>query len=76
MTQAHAQDFERKRKPGGTPLERQATYEGRGGGKGQEEADVDSSSEDEADGDERDEEGEEERVGVEDILERRRSALA
>lgn len=36
MTQAHAQDFERKRRPGGTPLERQATYEGRQRGKAEE----------------------------------------
>lgn len=76
MTQAHAQDFERKRRPGGTPLERQATYEGRHQGKSEEPEGVDSESEDDDDGEEngQDESGEEARVNVEDILERRRSA--
>ncbi|KAL9612717.1 MAG: hypothetical protein Q9167_002708 [Letrouitia subvulpina] len=75
MTQAHVQDFERKRRPGGTPLERQATYESREGDKRKDDVDPDSSSEDEVEGEERDEEGEEERIGIEDILERRRSAV-
>lgn len=72
MTEAHAQDFERKRRPGGTPLERQATYEGRQRGKAEEPEGVDSESEDET---ERDESNEEERLSVEDILDRRRSAV-
>ena len=75
MTQAHAQDFERKRRPGGTPLERQATYEGRHAGKAEEPEGVDSESEDEGEESERDDENEEARVSVEDILERRRSAV-
>ncbi|KAL8728703.1 MAG: hypothetical protein Q9181_005249 [Wetmoreana brouardii] len=75
MTQAHAQDFERKRRPGGTPLERQATYEGRHGGEAEEPEGVDSESEDDGEGSERDEENEEARLSVEDILERRRSAV-
>ncbi|KAL8749221.1 MAG: hypothetical protein Q9184_006895 [Pyrenodesmia sp. 2 TL-2023] len=72
MTEAHAQDFERKRRPGGTPLERQATYEGRQRRKVEEPEGADSESEDET---ERDESNEEERLSVEDILDRRRSAL-
>ncbi|KAL8709740.1 MAG: hypothetical protein Q9220_005526 [cf. Caloplaca sp. 1 TL-2023] len=83
VTQAHAQDFERRRRPGGTPLERQLTYEGRHHhhpGKAQEaEDDVDSESEDEdeegAGSGQEDEENEEARVRVDDILERRRSAI-
>lgn len=75
MTQAHAQDFERKRRPGGTPLERQATYEGRHRGKTEEPEGVDSESEDDGDDMERDESNEEERVSVDDILDRRRSAI-
>ncbi|KAL8688103.1 MAG: hypothetical protein Q9218_005904 [Villophora microphyllina] len=76
MNQAHAQDFERKRKPGGTPLERQATYEGRHASKAEEPVGVDSESEeDEGEGSEGDEENEEARVSVEDILDRRRSAV-
>ncbi|KAL8764683.1 MAG: hypothetical protein Q9194_006893 [Teloschistes cf. exilis] len=76
MTEAHAQDFERKRRPGGTPLERQATYEGRHAS--EEAAGVDSESDDDDEdgvGSDRDEETEEARVSVEDILERRRSAV-
>lgn len=76
MTEAHAQDFERKRRPGGTPLERQATYEGRHAN--EEPVGVDSESDDEDDdgeGTDHDEETEEARVSVEDILERRRSAV-
>ncbi|KAI4188231.1 MAG: hypothetical protein L6R41_002270 [Letrouitia leprolyta] len=76
MTQAHAQDFERKRRPGGTPLERQATYEGRH--KSEEPDAVDSESEDDDDEGEdngQDESAEEMRMNVEDILERRRSAV-
>ncbi|KAL8898259.1 MAG: hypothetical protein Q9207_006801 [Kuettlingeria erythrocarpa] len=73
MTQAHAQDFERKRRPGGTPLERQATYEDRHRGKTAEPEGVDSESED--DEAERDESHEEETLNVHDILERRRSAV-
>ena len=75
MTQAHAQDFERKRRPGGTPLERQATYEGRHAGKTQEPAGVDSESEDDDNGSDRDAESEEARLSVHDILQRRRSAV-
>ncbi|KAL8705712.1 MAG: hypothetical protein Q9201_001187 [Fulgogasparrea decipioides] len=75
MTQAHAQDFERKRRPGGTPLERQATYEGRHARKAEEPEGVDSESEEDGEGSEKDEENEEVRVSVEDILERRRSAV-
>ncbi|KAI4092276.1 MAG: hypothetical protein LQ344_003520 [Seirophora lacunosa] len=72
MTQAHAQDFERKRRPGGTPLERQATYEGRHRGKTEEPDGVDSDSEDDVEESERDEEA---RLSVDDILERRKSAM-
>ncbi|KAL9012097.1 MAG: hypothetical protein Q9173_003111 [Seirophora scorigena] len=75
MTQAHAQDFERKRRPGGTPLERQATYEGRHHGKTEEPEGVDSESEDDVEESERDEANEEARLRVDDILERRRSAM-
>ncbi|KAL8933055.1 MAG: hypothetical protein Q9216_006543 [Gyalolechia sp. 2 TL-2023] len=75
MTQAHAQDFERKRRPGGTPLERQSTYEGRHQGKTQEPEGVDSESEDDGEESGRDESNEEVRMNVEDILERRRSAI-
>ncbi|KAL8969072.1 MAG: hypothetical protein Q9197_004540 [Variospora fuerteventurae] len=75
MTQAHAQDFERRRKPGGTPLERQATYEGRQRGKTEEPEGVDSESEDDAEESERDEGTEEARLSVDDILERRISAV-
>ena len=74
MTEAHAQDFERKRRGGGTPLERQATYEGRHQGKAEEPEGVDSESEDDANS-EADEESEEARVGVGDILDRRPSAI-
>ena len=80
MTQAHAQDFERKRRAGGTPLERQATYEGRTGARpeiipadGGESSSSDEAAE--AEGIERDEEGEEEVVQVESIIERRSSAV-
>ncbi|KAL8656396.1 MAG: hypothetical protein Q9226_002674 [Calogaya cf. arnoldii] len=73
MTEAHAQDFERKRRPGGTPLERQATYEGRHQGKTEEPEGLDSESEDDPNS-EGDEETEEARLRVDDILERRRSA--
>lgn len=72
MTQAHAQDFERKRRPGGTPLERQSTYEGRHRGKTEEPDGVDSESEDDVEESERDEEA---RLSVDDILERRKSAM-
>ncbi|KAL8735758.1 MAG: hypothetical protein Q9166_000621 [cf. Caloplaca sp. 2 TL-2023] len=75
MTQAHAQDFERKRRPGGTPLERQATYEGRQQGKPEEPEGVDSESEDDPNS-EGDQENEEARLSVDDILDRRRSATA
>ncbi|KAI4137928.1 MAG: hypothetical protein LQ341_004907 [Variospora aurantia] len=75
MTQAHAQDFERRRKPGGTPLERQATYEGRQRGKTEEPEGVDSESEDDAEESERDERNEEARLSVDDILERRISTV-
>ncbi|KAL8936802.1 MAG: hypothetical protein Q9211_004010 [Gyalolechia sp. 1 TL-2023] len=75
MTQAHAQDFERKRRPGGTPLERQATYEDRHQGKIEEPEGVDSESEDDGEESGRDESSEEVRMNVEDILERRRSAI-
>ncbi|KAL8679019.1 MAG: hypothetical protein Q9186_004675 [Xanthomendoza sp. 1 TL-2023] len=74
MTQAHAQDFERKRRPGGTPLERQATYEVRQQGKPVEaDEGVDSESEDDPNS-EGDVESEEARINVDDILSRRRSA--
>ena len=73
MTEAHAQDFERKRRPGGTPLERQATYEGRYQGKVEEPDGLDSESEDDPNS-EGDVENEEARLSVEDILDRRRSA--
>ncbi|KAL8951182.1 MAG: hypothetical protein Q9222_002812 [Ikaeria aurantiellina] len=80
MTQAHAQDFERRRRPGGTPLERQATYEGRHAGTKEQEVvegvDSESEDEDEERGSEgEDEESEEARLRVGDILERRRSAV-
>lgn len=71
MTEAHAQDFERKRRPGGTPLERQATYEGRHQGKAEEAEGLDSDSDANSEGDE---ETEEARLSVDDILDRRRSA--
>ncbi|KAL8856839.1 MAG: hypothetical protein Q9178_006556 [Gyalolechia marmorata] len=74
MTEAHAQDFERKRRPGGTPLERQATYEGRHQGKVEEPDGLDSESEEDPNS-EGDVENEEARLSVEDILERRRSAI-
>ncbi|KAL9594994.1 MAG: hypothetical protein Q9219_006722 [cf. Caloplaca sp. 3 TL-2023] len=75
MTQAHAQDFERRRRPGGTPLERQATYEGRQRGKPEEPDGVDSESEDDGEDSDRDESNAEARLSVDDILERRRSAV-
>lgn len=74
MTEAHAQDFERKRRPGGAPLERQATYEGRHKGKAEEPEGLDSESEDDGNS-EGDEETEEARLRVDDILDRRRSAI-
>ena len=74
MTEAHAQDFERKRRPGGTPLERQATYEGRHQGKVVDPEGLDSESDDDGTS-EGHEENEEDRLRVGDILERRRSAV-
>ena len=74
MTEAHAQDFERRRRPGATPLERQATYDGRHQGKLVEEPEgLDSESEDDVPS-EGHEENEEARLRVDDILDRRRSA--
>ncbi|KAI4275638.1 MAG: hypothetical protein LQ337_003069 [Flavoplaca oasis] len=74
MTEAHAQDFERRRRPGGTPLERQATYEGRHQGKVVDPEGLDSESDEDAPS-EGHEENEEDRLRVGDILERRRSAV-
>ncbi|KAL8865215.1 MAG: hypothetical protein Q9198_009425 [Flavoplaca austrocitrina] len=74
MTEAHAQDFERRRRPGGTPLERQATYEGRHQGKVVDPEGLDSESDDDG-ASEGHEENEEDRLRVGDILERRRSAV-
>ncbi|KAL8831111.1 MAG: hypothetical protein Q9170_005436 [Blastenia crenularia] len=75
MTQAHAQDFERKRRPGGTPLERQTTYEGRHHDKTPGPDSVDSESDDDGEESDRDETNEEAQVSVDDIMERRRSAV-
>lgn len=75
MTEAHAQDFERKRRPGGTPLERQATYENRYRSKVEEPVDVDSESEEDGNESDKDEPGEEARVSAEDMLDNRRAIV-